>query len=51
MKRFRVKYTQTSGFGSRDRNQREHLYVAKAADPYTDVPDKNEPGNKAGGAE
>ncbi|MBW2109282.1 MAG: DNA adenine methylase [Deltaproteobacteria bacterium] len=29
MKRFRVTYTQTSGFGSRDDQQREHLYVAK----------------------
>jgi len=30
MKRYRVAYTQTSGFGSRDEHQREHLYVAKA---------------------
>jgi len=30
MKRFRVTYTQTSGFGSRDDQQQEHLYVAKA---------------------
>jgi len=29
MKRFRVTYTQVSGFGSRDDQQREHLYVAK----------------------
>jgi len=30
MKRYRVGYKQVSGFGSRDENQREHLYVAKA---------------------
>jgi DNA adenine methylase len=44
MKRYRVAYTQTSGFGSRDDHQREHLYVAKAgqlakqADPYMRLP-------------
>jgi DNA adenine methylase len=29
-KRFRVKYRQTSGFGSRDEEQRQNLFVAKA---------------------
>jgi DNA adenine methylase len=42
MKRYRVAYTQTSGFGSRDSHQREHLYVAKAngesVDPYLQLP-------------
>ena len=50
MKRYRVAYTQTSGFGSRDAHQREHLYVAKAngspvdkqADPYMRLPSEDE---------
>ncbi len=46
MKRYRVAYTQTSGFGSRDDHQREHLYVAKAlakqADPYMLIPDEDQ---------
>ncbi len=44
VKRYRVAYSQTSGFGSRDTNQREHLYVAKAAgdDPYLHLPDEDQ---------
>jgi len=40
MKRYRVSYRQTSGFGSRDELQHQHLYVAKAADgdPYLTTP-------------
>jgi len=43
MKRYRVAYTQTSGFGSRDDHQREHLYVAKAekVDPYMRLPSED----------
>ncbi|MBI2933003.1 MAG: DNA adenine methylase [Planctomycetes bacterium] len=45
MKRYRVAYTQTSGFGSRDDHQREHLYVAKAngadGDPYMRLSDES----------
>ena len=51
MNRYRVAYTQTSGFGSRDARQREHLYVAKAdgaalakqADPFMRLPAEDEP--------
>ncbi|MHC5055987.1 MAG: DNA adenine methylase [Planctomycetota bacterium] len=32
MKRFRVSYRQTSGFGSRDEEQHQNLYAAKAVD-------------------
>lgn len=46
MNRYRVAYTQTSGFGSRDAHQREHLYVAKAlakqADPFMRLPSEDE---------
>ena len=47
MKRYRVSYTQTSGFGSRDSEQHEHLYVAKVGmekqtDPFMRLPDEDE---------
>jgi DNA adenine methylase len=37
MKRFRVSYRQTSGFGSRDAEQHQNLFVAKAGAPASEI--------------
>jgi DNA adenine methylase len=45
MKRFRLSYRVTSGFGSRDEEQHQHLYAAKAekqSDPFLRVPEEDD---------